>query len=220
MKNQWLTAILVVSALATCGTAAADDNFGLGVRASTLGAGVEGTWRPIPLIDFRLGYNFFDYDTTRTEAGIAYDATAELSNAYGTANIHFPLSPMRLSVGAFNNSNELVLRSSDATTYDIGNLVGLTPAEVGTLSSTTSFDEYAPYLGVGFDFTAFGQGGITLDLGVLWQGEPRVSLTSTGALANDPIFQAQLEAERVELEDELSSFKAYPVLALGFFYNF
>ena len=220
MKSHALRAAALLLALSASGTVAADDNFGLGVRASTLGAGVEGTWRPVPWIDFRLGYNFFDYDTTTSEAGINYDATAELSNAYGTANIHFPLSPMRLSVGAFNNSNELVLRSTDAAAYDIGALVGLTPAEVGTLSSTTTFDEIAPYLGVGFDFTFLGKAGINLDLGVLWQGEPRVALSSTGTLANAPIFQTQLEAERLELADELSDYKAYPVVGLGFYYNF
>ena len=41
---------------------------------------------------------------------------------------------------------------------------------------------------------------------------------------NDPVigsaFQAALESERQELEDEMSDFKAYPVLSIAFVYNF
>ena len=43
---------------------------------------------------------------------------------------------------------------------------------------------------------------------MLWQGEPLVSLTSDGTLANDPLFMAELEAERLELETEFDDFKA------------
>ena len=66
--------------------------------------------------------------------------------------------------------------------------------------------------------------GLNLDLGVLWQGEPEVTLDATG-LATAPtdvqaLLEPALEAERVELEDELSDFKAWPVISLGFVYNF
>lgn len=220
MRHQWLKAAAVLLVLPVSNTAIADDNFGLGIRAGTLGAGIEGTWRPLPWIDLRLGHSLYDYDTTRNDAGIEYDALLELSNTYGTANFHFPISPMRLTVGAYTNSNELTLTSTAATAYDIGALTGLSPADVGTLSSTTSFNGAAPYLGIGFDFTLMSRVGMNLDFGVLWEGEPEVTLTSTGALANDPGFIAELEAERVELEAEFSDYKAYPLVSVGVFVNF
>jgi len=55
---------------------------------------------------------------------------------------------------------------------------------------------------------------------VLWQGAPTVTMNSTGLLANDPTFQAALETERLELEDDMSNFKAWPVFSLGFVFNF
>jgi hypothetical protein len=61
---------------------------------------------------------------------------------------------------------------------------------------------------------------MSVDFGVLWQGEPIVELASDGALAGDPSFQAALEAERRELEDEMSDFKAWPVLQVGVVYRF
>jgi hypothetical protein len=108
--------------------------------------------------------------------------------------------------------------------FDIGG-IEYGPDEVGTLRSTTSFESVAPYLGGGFDFRFANRLGIALDFGVLWQGEPVVTLTSDGTLATDPgndgdIFRSALETERQQLEDEVSDYKAYPVISLGFNFNF
>ena len=97
-------------------------------------------------------------------------------------------------------------------------------ADVGTLQAVASFDDFAPYLGIGFDFEVFGKVGLNFDFGVLWQGEPAVSLQATG-LPNAPAaVQAQLlpelETERLELEDAISGYKAWPVVSLAFIYNF
>ncbi|MDH3546872.1 MAG: hypothetical protein OEN22_07215, partial [Gammaproteobacteria bacterium] len=109
--------------------------------------------------------------------------------------------------------------SSDNTNFDIGGDI-YTAADVGTLSSVTSFADTAPYVGIGFDFSVFGKVGLNLDVGVLWQGEPDVVIDSDGLLANDPGFQSALETERLELVDEMSDFKAWPVISLGFLVNF
>jgi len=56
------------------------------------------------------------------------------------------------------------------------------------------------------------------------QGEPNVTLDATGLENAPPAVQAslttELENERLELEDEMSDFKAWPVISLGFIYNF
>lgn len=210
-----LCALLLLAAPAT----KADQNFGLGVKAGTLGVGVEATWRALPWVDVRAGFNRYDYDDSDTQAGIPYDATLALDTYYATANLRFPLSPFRLTGGLFSNGNELLLTSTADGTYEIGG-VDFNAADVGTLSSVTSFSGTAPYLGVGYDFTVLGRVGLNLDLGVLWQGDPEVAMTADGVLASDPIFQSALEAERQELDDEISDYKAWPVISLGFVVNF
>jgi hypothetical protein len=135
-------------------------------------------------------------------------------------NFRFPLSPFRVTAGAFSNGNELQMVSADSPSFEIGG-VPYDQAQVGTLRSTTFFEDVAPYLGFGFDFNVFGKVGLNLDLGVLWQGEPSVTLTADGGLLeNDPTFLAALETERLELEAEFEDYKAYPVLSLGFSVNF
>lgn len=219
MNNLRIKAGLVLLAVLAAGTATADNNYGLGVKAGTLGIGVEGIWRPLPLIDIRLGLNGYDYDENGFQAGVNYDATLALDTLYATANFHFPVSPFRVTAGVFANGNELQMVSSENTNFDIGGDI-YTAADVGTLSSVTSFADTAPYVGIGFDFSVFGKLGLNLDLGVLWQGEPDVVIDSDGLLANDPGFQSALETERLELVDEMSDFKAWPVISLGFLVNF
>ena len=219
MKSLLVKTSAIVLVLMVSGTAVADNDFGVGVKAGTLGLGLEGTWRPLPYLDVRLGVNQYDYKETGGQAGINYDATLGLETFYATANLRFPLSPFRVTAGVYSNGNELRLSSAETSNVDIGG-INFTPAEYGTLSSTSAFPSTAPYLGFGYDFSLAGKVGLNLDLGVLWQGEPTVTMSSDGLLADDPTFQFALEAERVQLEEDLSSLKAWPVLSLGFVFNF
>lgn len=215
MKFRTLKAALAAFALFFAGSAAAD--FGVGVKAGTLGIGLEGRWDPpVPWFDLRVGLNQYDYDDSGDYAGINYDATLALDTYYLTGNFKFPVSPFRFTVGAFSNGNEMQLLSADQLGGVWGNAAGL--------QSVTSFDSTAPYAGFGFDFELFGKAGLNLDFGVLWQGDPTVSLLPTNwdslSGSEQALLQPIIDAERAELEDEMSDLKAWPVISLSFVYNF
>ncbi len=199
---------------------AANADFGVGVKAGTLGLGIEGRWSPLPWLDVRLGANQYDHGAGGYQAGISYNATLAFDNYFLTGNFRFPLSPFRVTAGMYSNNNELQMTSRDTggVNFDIGG-VPFSPAEVGSLVSVTSFDETAPYLGVGYDFEVFGKVGLNLDFGVLWQGEPTVTLAATNTPVSTALSDALL-VEQAELEDEFSDYKAWPVLSLSFVYNF
>jgi hypothetical protein len=223
MKNLISKSALVLLALLAGNAASAD--FGVGLKAGTLGLGVEGRWNALPWLDLRVGMNNFEYDDDGSQAGVNYDATFSLDSFYATGNFRFPLSPFRVTAGVVSNGNEFAMASQDSgdVFIDIG-YDTFNTADVGTLQSVTSFSDTAPYLGVGYDFEIFGKVGLNLDFGVLWQGEPEVTLEATGLDTAPPAVQtalaAELENERLELEDEMSDFKAWPVLSIGFVYNF
>lgn len=210
---------LLVCGLACASPSLADDNLWLGAKAGTLGLGLEGTWRPLPWFDIRGGVNSFEYDHDGTEAGIDYDATLDLRTWYATANFRMPLSPFRVTAGVFDNANELQLVSRETGPVDVGGTT-FSSAEVGTLRALASFDDVAPYAGLGLDFGLFGKVGLNLDVGVLFQGAPEVVLISSGILADDPAFQSALETERAELQEEVDKYKAYPVASLTFNFQF
>lgn len=219
MKFTFAKTALLALTLCTCSIASAD--FGVGLKAGTLGVGVEGRWSFLPWLDVRVGANSYDYDDDGSQAGINYDATLALDTYYATGNLRVPLSPFRLTVGAFDNRNEFLLGSTDTggANFDIGG-TSFSPADVGTLNGVASFDDVSPYLGVGYDIEIFGKVGLNFDFGVLWQGAPTVALQADGLAADLQDFQDALELERLELEDEFDDFKAWPVASLGFVYNF
>lgn len=223
MSKSTIRTTLIACALVFSTTANAD--FGVGFKAGTLGLGLEGRWSPLPWLDLRAGVNQYDYDTSGSEAGINYDATFSSDNYYLTGNFRFPLSPFRVTAGAYSNGNELLMTSQDTggSNFAIGGTT-FSATDVGSLQSVTSFDSTSPYVGVGYDFEIFGKVGLNLDFGVLWQGEPSITLLATGlATAPQPVQDAlgpALELERLELENEVSDYKAWPVLSLGFVYNF
>ena len=219
MKTWVRKTTLASSLLLLSMTASADHDIWMGVKAGTLGFGVEAAWKPIPWFDVRVGANQFTYEDTGSQAGVNYDAELGLDTIYATANFRFPLSPMRFTAGAFSNGNELTLTSREAAAIEIGGTVYPGDA-VGTVRSVTSFASTAPYAGVGFDFEVFDKIGLNLDFGVLWQGDPEVTASADGILGSDPLFLAELEQERQELEAEMEDYKAWPGVSIGFTYEF
>lgn len=214
-----LKALLAVVLLTIGGAANAEDNFWVGAKIGTLGIGLEGIWRPIQWLDLRVGGNRYDYSDSGSQAGVNYDAELKLQTYYATANFRFPLSPFRITAGAYSNQNSIEMISVNSPTFDIGGTL-YSAADVGTLTSTTSFDSTSPYLGAGFDFSMFGKLGLNLDFGVLWQGDPKISLTADGLLANDPTFLNNLTTELNQLSDEVDNLKAYPVVSIGINFSF
>ncbi len=219
MRTLPSTAIVLLLALLSAGVAHAEHDFGVGIKASTLGLGLEASWKPLRYLELRIGANAFDFSNDGDVAGINYEQELSLQSFYGTANIHFTDSPMRITAGFYSNGNELLLINNQMLDQEIGGVI-YPGAGIGTLVSTTTFVSSAPYFGIGYDFTIKGKIGMNVDFGVIWQGDPEVTLTADGALSGNPGFQAALEAERQEIEEDLSDFKAMPVLQIGFVYNF
>jgi hypothetical protein len=218
MRSSIATLTATFCLLAAAGVHA-DDDLWFGAKAGTLGLGVEATWRPLPYLDVRGGFNGFNYDFDASESGVDYDAELELRTLYATANLRVPLSPFRVTAGLFSNGNALNLTTRDNATVEV-NGTTYTAAQIGTLEARADFDSIAPYVGVGLDFRIADTFGLSLDAGVLRQGSPAISTTVSGPIASDPVFQTELEAERQQLEAELDDYDLYPVVSIGLNVNF
>jgi len=136
----------------------------------------------------------------------------------------------RLTGGLVYNATEVTGSSLPPASgvYDIGGVpvpVGL----VGTLDGKVEFDPIVPYAGLGWG-RAPGSGsgfGVTLDLGVIFQGEGEVTLTPiipAGSPLNEPLareaLQILIEREERDLQDDIVDYDMYPVVSLGISYRF
>lgn len=187
---------------------------GIAPHVGTLGVGADLAVAPVDRVSFRAGGNFFPFDIDITASDI--DFTIDLPSPQFTALLDlFLAGSFRLSGGLLFSGDDVSLDANFTGTIDIGNTT-YTAADVGTLTGVIVNDDVAPYAGIGVGKVAGGGVGFLLDLGVVFQGDPRVELAANGPIASDPSFRADLETERRDIEDDVELFRYYPVITLGF----
>ena len=98
---------------------------------------------------------------------------------------------------------------------------------VGSFTGELKFNSTAPYLGIGWgNPVAKGKGwGFVTDVGVLFQGSPKVSSTVTCTQAAVtagvcPTMQQSVADGATQLESDLKNYKYYPVISIGVSYQF
>lgn len=189
----------------------------LGLKFSTLGVGIEAEQRFSSQIGGRLGFNYFTFEYDGVEDDIDYDFELDLQSLAALVDWHPFEGSFRITGGGLLNGNELNSNARPTEIYDIGDNT-YTPEEVGTLKGKIDFDDFVPYLGIGWN-TTFGEEesswGFIADLGVVFQGTPSAKLSSNGTLAGTGAFDADLAKEEKDLQDDLNEFEMYPVISIG-----
>ncbi len=198
---------------------------GLGVtaRVGTLGVGLDVAKSFTSQIDGRLGFNFGSIGTNRTDSGISYDSTLNLSSVQLFGDFYPFGSGFRVTGGLLSQNNRFSVTStpSAAGTYTIDN-TQFSASDVGNLTGEFKYaNSIAPYLGIGFGKPANEGLGFNADLGVMFTGAPKVSLNASNpTFNNDPTTRAQLDAQVRQTENDLKGFNVYPVLSIGLSYGF
>ena len=90
-----------------------------------------------------------------------------------------------------------------------------THQDIGNLTGSFDFGGPAPAFMVGRR-----SGGFNLGVGVALTGRPQVNLTATGALSEDPQFQADLDREVQAAQAELDRIPVMPLIRLGWQFGF
>ena len=200
-------------------------------KAGTLGVGVELTAGISRQVNARFGLNAFSYSERREASGIEYDAEAQPQTATALLDWHPGGRGFRLTGGLVYNATEIEGESVTPASgfYEIGR-VQVPVQLVGSLEASVDFEPVVPYAGLGWG-NAVGEGSawsFAFDLGVVFQGEPDVTLTPV-IPANSPIntvpglralLDIELAREERELEAEAADYDLYPVLSVGVSYKF
>lgn len=194
---------------------------GIAAHVSTLGLGGD-VGLHFGRVGLRVGGNFFPFDIDASYSNIDY--TINLPSPQWTAMLDLYLvGGLRATGGLLFSSPDIDVLGKLATAVNIGGTM-YTPAQVGTLKGSIINDDVSPYVGIGFGGPGSSRFGFFLDLGVAFQGTPAVALSADGPIANDPllgpVFLADLNAEAADFENDISFFKVYPVVSIGFTIGF
>lgn len=224
------TALLSATAFACSmtSTMAQAEILALGVKAGTLGLGIEVVAQASDRFNLRLQHTKFSRQITKSSTGgssdLEFDLDVDLGATTALLDFHPLAGSFRLTAGYGNNANQFVGAAVPNGSYEIGDNV-YSAADVGTVNGRIDFKSSAPYLGFGWGNAFDGDGGfaMNLDIGVFLQGAPQVHI-STSKQLSDPTAQALLQQnlnkETANFEEDSKALKAWPVLALGLTYLF
>ena len=213
-----LSALFAMSAM-TSSSSYADTAIGVG--GSTLGYQVALSQSMSENLNLRIIHNTASQDFDGETDGVDYNYDFEFSSTSLLIDWHVFGGGFRLTTGALINDNEIHAQSDiNGLTLEVGDTV-FTSTEVGRLEGDISFDSYAPYLGFGWGRAIADGFSVVFDLGVVFQGQPEVSLqTVGGTLSDNQLLLDEVEREEQELQEDADEFDLYPVVSLGLFYRF
>ena len=166
-------------------------------------------------VNIRAGVDFQPISIEQSISDVDYDLNLPSPSFSALLDWHPGGGGFRATGGVVSFANELELEALLTEDVDIGGR-DYSPIEIGTLIGSLGTARFAPYLGIGWGDSPSGGFSFSADLGVAFHGTPDVGLRATGPIGDDPDFLTRLEAEIEEVNDDIESFKVYPVLNLGF----
>jgi hypothetical protein len=215
-------AAAVLPLLTFPGVAPADTS--LGIRAGTLGAGIDLSYALSQRAAVRLNVDGYNRTQSSTQDNIQYDMKLKLQTA-SLLGDWFPFaSNFRVSLGAMFNGNKFTLKGQPTGSGFTINDQPYSAAEVGSFDAALDFKKAAPYFGIGYGRPINSGLSLIFDLGVMFQGSPHSKIDVTcGAgvpAGRCTTLQNDAAAEQGRLDESVRSFRYYPVISLGLAYTF
>jgi hypothetical protein len=211
---------------------------GIAIKASSLGAGIEAATPLTSRSNLRAGFNMFSYDRGFNKDGIVY--TAQLR--FRSTEAHYDWFPFggsfHLSPGVLvYNGNQITANASvrGGNTFTLNNTTYTSnPTDPITGAGKVDFAKAGPMFTVGWGNLlprSHHHFSVPFEAGFVYTGAPRAALNLGGgacdaggiycqAVSSDPTFQANVQSEKNKLDSDMSAFKFYPVISVGFAFNF
>jgi hypothetical protein len=213
--------------------------FGIGAKVSLLGIGIEAATPLSRRINLRGGFNFLNYSRAFNNDGIHYAGTIDFRSAEAHLD-WYPLGGFHISPGVlFYNGNKITANAAvpSGQTFTLGGTQyqsDPTGANPVTGTGELTWPKAAPSILVGFGNLLPRSGrhfGFNFEVGGEYMGAPTATLnlqgtacnTSTDVCANaatDPGIQSSIQAQEHKINHDLSPFRFFPQISLGFGINF
>jgi len=210
---------------------------GIGVKISTLGAGIEVATPLARKFNVRGGFNMFRYSRPITNDGIQYQGKLQFQSAEAHLD-WFLLGGFHISPGIlFYNGNQLTATAlvPGGQTFSVGGTsYESDPTAPVTGTGKLDFVKVSPsiMLGIGNLIPRNGRHfSFLFEVGGAYQGSARVALNLAGnvcdttgatcrAISSDPTVLANIQAQQVKIQNDVNPYRFFPVLSLGVGFNF
>jgi hypothetical protein len=208
--------MLAVAAFAAAGSAQA---VGVGARVGTTGIGADFGFSVAPTLLARVGYGYLNYSHSVDQTDVSYDGRLKISTASLLLDWS-PLGPFRITAGLMPNNNKVELTGRPTNgTYTL-NGRSYQASDIGSLSGEVKAgNSVAPYVGIGYGNVATAGVNFYFDLGVMYMGTPKSSMSAAcgASLSTTDCNQlrSDVAAEQQRLTDDLKYVKWYPVANIG-----
>ena len=192
----------------------------LGIGTEGISGGISTQIMPRTL-NLNIGLSRFEYNSHFTADNANFSSHLRLG-AIPIVLAWFPFhGNFSLNAGVYINQNQVSATATPAVSgsYTInGNTY--TASQVGSLSGKTHFNVAAPYVGVGWG-NPFDGGRWTFlaNAGAMYEGNPKVRLSATGAASN-PQLAADVAAAQRSVNSKLNFLNWWPVVTFGGAYRF
>lgn len=211
---------------------------GIAIKASLLGVGVEAATPLAPRSNLRAGFNIFSYDRSFNKDGVTYAGQLR----FRSVEAHYDWFPFggsfHLSPGVLvYNGNQIAANASvlGSKTFTLNHTTYVSdPTNPLAGTGKVDFVKAGPMLTVGWGNLIprnHRHFSVPFEVGFIYTGAPRTALSMWGGACDssgvncfdagsDPTFQANVQAEKIKLDNDMSAFKFYPVISIGFAFNF
>jgi len=229
MKKALLVSAVAAS-LAFAENSVVLDNASLGIQAGTIGIGLDYSKKLKALGNktiLKIAASGFSYNYNYDDTDVSYDTDLKLANIGLLLDYHPFSNGFYLSAGAYYNGNGIDFKATPTDgTYEINDNT-YNATDIGYLKGETNFNKFAPFIGVGYDNSIFGNGSLFFSskLGAIYQGSPNIDLvgvcgSAIKGTAQCDELQNDIEIEQQTLNDDADSFKWWPVISVGLTYKF
>jgi hypothetical protein len=210
---------------------------GIGVKFSTLGAGIEVATPLTYKLNLRGGFNIFRYSRAITNNGIVYDGNLHFQSAEAHLD-WFPFGGFHVSPGLlFYNGNSVTATGAvpGGQTFTLGGTQYLSdPAVPVNGTGTLDFVKVAPSIMVGVGNLIPRNGrhySFLFEVGAAYQGSARVVLNFAGnvcdptgticrSIASDSTVQANILSQQQKIRNDVNPYRFFPVVSGGVGFNF
>jgi hypothetical protein len=198
---------------------------------STLGAGIEVATPLTQRSNLRLGFNNFAYDHNLRNDGDLYNARLSLFSLQANYD-WFPWGgSFHLSPGLAYDANRVKAGTSSNAAAQAAPGVFTNPV---TGSARIEFSKLAPMLLAGWGNLLPRNGrrfSMPFEFGVAYHGQPKASLHMNPIVcppgdlmciyaSADPSIESSFLSEQTQIRKEVSPYKFYPIISMGFGYRF